>query len=180
MVYSFRWIWGFSRAKIQDSYFPQIPEMGHKTVPGKISVIVEYSGLQALSTASPFSQGQRNRACRGLRSRLFTPRSIQEAVSVWTQEQRSIQNDKGRWGVDYDHNQVLQPGGWGTLEYISNRRKVLHSLEFTAITPQREKSVFVTETRMAMYDWLHLINGWPPSNYKTWCWQVLIGWHETC
>lgn len=104
---------------------------------------------------------------------------VSRKQSVWTQEQRSIQNDKGRWGVDYDHNQVLWPGASGTLDYISNRRKVLHSLEFTAITPQREKAVLVTEARMAMCDWLHLINGWPPSNYKTWCWQVLIGWYET-
>lgn len=67
-------------------------------------------------------------------------------------EQRSVhfQNDKSKQGADYDYNQIQVTGG--TLQWILERMKVLHSLSSSVVTSQRKKTI--TENRMVMCAWL--------------------------
>lgn len=52
----------------------------------------------------------------------------------------------------------LLPGEGAHYSRFQIGWKFYISLEFTAITRQRKKAVLVTEARMAMCDWPHLIN----------------------
>lgn len=93
-------------------------------------------GCSLCSRGAEFWPGaQRQSALR--QAALPTPSGVSRRQSIYLNRGVSIfKMIKSKQGADYDYNQILVTGG--TLQWILERMKILHSLSFSAVTPQRK------------------------------------------